>query len=60
MYLLFIKVVLIYSLLFLYWRVQLEMIYWTRTVSPSMNTDFGTRLMFSLSSSLTSMSTVQS
>ena len=44
----------------LYWRDQLEMMYCTRTVSLSMKTSSGTRLMVDLSSSLISMSTVHS
>ena len=44
----------------LYWSDQLEMMYCTRTVSLSMKTSSGTRLMVDLSSSLISMSTVHS
>ena len=44
----------------LYWRDQLEMMYCTKTVSLSMKTSSGTRLMVDLSSSLISMSTVHS
>ena len=49
-----------YSLSFLYCSDQLEMMYCTRTVSLSMKTVSGTRLMVDLSSSLISMSTVHS
>ena len=44
----------------LYWRDQLEMMYCTSTVSLSMKTSSGTRLIVFLSSSLISMSTVHS
>ena len=44
----------------LYCSDQLEMMYCTRTVSLSMKTSSGTRLMVDLSSSLISMSTVHS
>ena len=44
----------------LYCSDQLEMMYCTKTVSLSMKTSSGTRLMVSLSSSLISMSTVHS
>ena len=48
------------SLEFLSWRDQLEMRYWTRTVSLSMKTSPGTKLMVDLSKSVTSRSTVHS
>ena len=44
----------------LYCSDQLEMMYCTSTVSLSMKTSSGTRLMVDLSSSLISMSTVHS
>ena len=48
----------LYSLAFLCCRDQLEMMYCTSTVSLSMKTSSGIRLMVSRSSALISMSTV--
>ena len=48
----------LYSLAFLCCRDQLEMMYCTSTVSLSMKTSSGTRLMVVFSKSLISMSTV--
>ena len=49
-----------YSLSFLCCSDQLEMMYCTSTVSLSMKTSSGTKLIVFLSSSLISMSTVHS